>query len=97
MVKNFLMLTAAAGLLVAVNAGAMAQNSAAPGQQMQDKGSVPGSPGASGYAPGQQMKAKGPVQGTTGASGYAPRHTTTGSSVKGDVDMKGGGGKGRNK
>ncbi len=42
---------------------------------MKDKGSVTGSPGASGYAPGQQMKDKGSVSGTTGASGYAPGHT----------------------
>lgn len=51
---------------------AFAQQSTAPGQQMQDKGSVKGSPGASGYAPGQQMHDKGSVKGTTGASGYAP-------------------------
>ena len=53
---------------------------------MQEKGSVKGSPGASGYAPGQQMQEKGSVKGTTGASGYAPGHATTGSSVKGGVD-----------
>jgi hypothetical protein len=48
--------------------------SKAPGQQMQDKGSVKGTTGASGYAPGQQMQDKGSVKGTTGASGYAPGH-----------------------
>jgi len=46
----------------------------APGQQMQDKGSVKGTTGASGYAPGQKMQDKGSVKGTTGASGYAPGH-----------------------
>jgi hypothetical protein len=46
----------------------------APGQQMQDKGPVKGTTGASGYAPGQKMQDKGSVKGTTGASGYAPGH-----------------------
>jgi hypothetical protein len=53
---------------------ANAQNQAAPGQKMQDKGSVKGTTGASGYAPGQKMQKKGSVKGTTGASGYAPGH-----------------------
>jgi hypothetical protein len=44
----------------------------APGQKMQDKGSVPGDTGASGYAPGQKMQDKGPVPGDPGASGYSP-------------------------
>jgi hypothetical protein len=50
-----------------------------PGDQMQDKGSVKGSPGASGYAPGQLMQEKGSKKGATGASGYAPGHATTGA------------------
>jgi hypothetical protein len=50
-----------------------------PGDKMQDKGSVKGSPGASGYAPGQEMQNKGSVKGTTGASGYAPGNSTTGA------------------
>ena len=87
MSKTFIALTAAAGLLTGV-AVASAQNSKAPGQEMQEKGSVKGSPGASGYAPGHEMQEKGSVKGTTGASGYAPGHATTGSSVKGDVDVK---------
>ncbi len=83
---------AAAGLLAASTV-AFAQTS--PGLQMQEKGSVKGSPGASGYAPGQQMQEKGSVKGTTGASGYAPGHATTGTSVKGgaDVDVNGNGAK----
>lgn len=89
--KKILALAAAAGLFTAINASAIAQNSAAPGQQMQEKGSVKGSSGASGYAPGQQMQEKGSVKGTTGASGYAPGHQTTGAAVKSDTDIKAGG------
>jgi hypothetical protein len=63
---------------MAANDSNNAQNKA-PGQQMQDKGSVKGTTGASGYAPGQKMQDKGSVKGTTGASGYAPGHSTTGS------------------
>ena len=47
-------------------------SSQAPGQQMQEKGSVKGQPGASGYAPGQKMQKSGSVKGQPGASGYAP-------------------------
>lgn len=95
MMKKFLVLATAAGLLAGVSADAMAQNSRAPGVQMQEKGSVSGSPGASGYAPGHQMQEKGSVSGTTGASGYAPGRATTGSSVNTDVDVKAGGVKGK--
>jgi hypothetical protein len=52
-----------------------------PGQEMQEKGSVTGSPGASGYAPGHEMQKNGSKPGTTGASGYAPGRSTTGSGV----------------
>jgi hypothetical protein len=80
-----LLALAAAGLLAGASTVAFAQTS--PGLQMQEKGSVKGSPGASGYAPGHQMQEeKGSVKGTTGASGYAPGHATTGGSVKGDAD-----------
>jgi hypothetical protein len=67
-----------AGFLIAGTTFANAQGASdnAPGQKMQEKGSVKGSPGASGYAPGQQMQDRGSVKGTTGASGYAPGHTT---------------------
>ena len=85
-------LMAAAGLIAASGAAGYAQSSTpekTPGHKMQDKGSVKGSPGASGYAPGQLMQEKGSVKGTAGASGYAPGRATTGSgSVKGDVDVK---------
>ena len=67
------------GTALAANDGNNAQNKS-PGQLMQDKGSVKGTTGASGYAPGQRMQDKGSVKGTTGASGYAPGHSTTGSS-----------------
>jgi hypothetical protein len=72
MMKAALALLASAAMLVAVPA--MAQQTTAPGQRMQDKGSVKGTTGASGYAPGQKMQKKGSVKGTTGASGYAPGH-----------------------
>lgn len=56
-------------------------SSKTPGHEMQEKGSVKGSPGASGYAPGQEMQAKGSKKGTEGASGYAPGQTTGSSST----------------
>ena len=68
-------LAAAAIVISAVFTPAFAAEDAkskAPGQRMQDKGSVKGTTGASGYAPGQKMQEKGSVKGTTGASGYAP-------------------------
>ena len=83
MTRTLFALAAAAALVSGTTFGALAQNTTAPGQQMQEKGSVRGSPGASGYAPGQKMHRRGSVKGTTGASGYAPGHTkdTTGGSV----------------
>jgi hypothetical protein len=53
-----------------------------PGQVKNDRGSVRGEPGASGYTPGHQMQDRGSVRGTTGASGYAPGHDapTTGTT-----------------
>jgi hypothetical protein len=70
-------------------ANAQGTSEQTPGDQMQDKGSVKGSPGASGYAPGQEMKKKGSVKGTEGASGYAPSRSTTGSkSDKDDTTTK---------
>ena len=84
-----LILFATAVIFAASPSLGFAQNSKAPGQMMQEKGSVKGDPGASGYAPGDMMKDKGSVKGTTGASGYAPGRATTGSSSKSDVDVKG--------
>ena len=63
---------------VNVQGGASAN---APGQKMQEKGSVKGTTGASGYAPGQRMQAKGSVKGTTGASGYAPGQIKSDTNV----------------
>ncbi|MBX9934777.1 MAG: hypothetical protein K2Y56_25240 [Methylobacterium sp.] len=60
------------GGAVAAEQGA---KSNAPGQQMQDKGSLKGSPGASGYAPGQEKKSD-----TTGST----------SGHSGSTDMKSG-------
>jgi len=80
---TFLIATAA---LIAAPTFASAQGSSsnAPGQQMKEDGSKPGTTGASGYAPGQQMQDKGSKPGTTGASGYAPgqqnKQDTTGSA-----------------
>jgi hypothetical protein len=91
-------LAATAVLLVAATTGSFAQNRQStgglsgdsPGHQMQEKGSKPGHPGASGYAPGHettgqgpgrsdkspghQMQDKGSKRGDPGASGYAPGH-----------------------
>jgi len=56
---------------------ALAQSSTqqnTPGHMMQDKGSKPGEPGASGYSPGHKMQDKGSKPGAPGASGYAPGH-----------------------
>jgi hypothetical protein len=69
---------AAAGLFAASTGLALAQSSPpsrTPGHEMQNKGSVKGEPGASGYSPGDQMHDKGSVKGHPGASGYAPGHT----------------------
>ena len=73
--RKILSVAAAAGLLFGAPALCLAQGAAqdsAPGQKMQDKGSVRGQPGASGYAPGQRMQDKGSKPGQPGASGYAP-------------------------
>jgi hypothetical protein len=76
------------GALVCGTTGAYAAGASekSPGDQMQDKGSVKGSPGASGYAPGHEMQNKNSAKSTTskspGASGYAPGRTTTGSGIQ---------------
>jgi hypothetical protein len=78
--RAILAIAAAASLTIGTVTVCVAQNSAqenAPGQRMQDKGSVPGHPGASGYAPGQRMQEKGSKPGEPGASGYAPGHQDT--------------------
>ena len=77
------------GAMLAGTALANAQGASekTPGDQMQDKGSVTGSPGASGYSPGHEMQKKDSLKGTKGegASGYAPGHsTTTGSKTDKD-------------
>jgi hypothetical protein len=79
-----------AGALIAGTTLANAQGASnqAPGQMMQEKGSVKGDPGASGYAPGDQMHDNGSVKGSSGASGYAPGRATTGASTTTDVDVK---------
>jgi len=69
-------LSAAALIASAPAVFAQGVSDKAPGQRMQDRGSVKGSPGASGYAPGHVMQRKGSKLGTNGASGYAPGQTT---------------------
>jgi hypothetical protein len=83
--NKVLSIAAAGSLLLATTVVCSAQSSAqdrAPGQRMQDKGSVKGQPGASGYAPGQRMQEKGSKAGQPGASGYAPgqQNPTTGQT-----------------
>jgi hypothetical protein len=85
----------ASGLLIATTSLGYAQSRPqenAPGQRMQDKGSVPGQSGASGYAPGQQMQEKGSKSGQPGASGFAPGQQspdTTGRGGDADKDSMG--------
>lgn len=64
-VKSIVILATAVAFIAAPTLG-LAQNEKAPGQMIQEKGSVKGEPGASGYAPGHQMQEKGSVKGTTG-------------------------------
>jgi hypothetical protein len=73
-------LSAAALIASVPTVFAQGSSGKAPGQEMQEKGSVKGSPGASGYAPGQEMHAKGSKSGSSGASGYAPGQTSGSSS-----------------
>ena len=92
MVSKLLTVAAAAGLLIGTSALGYAQSSTqdrAPGQRMQDRGSLPGHPGASGYTPGHEMQEKGSRPGHPGASGYAPGRQgpeTTGRGSMGDRD-----------
>jgi opacity protein-like surface antigen len=85
--KSLLATATAVALLAGSSFAAQAQT---PGLDMQQKGSVKGTTGASGYAPGHKMQEKGSVKGTTGASGYAPGHATTGAAVNSDADVKAG-------
>lgn len=90
-----LSLAAAVGLMFGTTAACLAQNGAqdsAPGQKMQDKGSVRGQPGASGYAPGQQMQQQqGSKAREPGASGYAPGHqdSTSGQGTRSGTSSTG--------
>jgi len=82
--KYAILVTAAAALSASPAAYAQGSSSNAPGQEMQRRGSEPGTPGTSGYAPGSEMQNKGSVKGKSGASRYAPGHATTGSSTAKD-------------
>jgi hypothetical protein len=82
LIMKIAVIALSAAALIASTPSVFAQGSSgkAPGQEMQEKGSVRGSPGASGYAPGQEMQAKGSKKGTHGASGDAPGQTSGSSS-----------------
>src|SRR5258707_10446923 len=61
MMSKAFSIAAAAGLLIATTALGHAESATqryAPGQRMQEHGSVPGQPGASGYSPGHQCSAR---------------------------------------
>ena len=77
----------AVGLMLGTATVGLAQTAQdrAPGQQMQDKGSLRAQPGASGYAPGHKMQDKGSKAGQPGASGYAPgqQDSTSGQGTRG--------------
>src|SRR5258708_26557346 len=76
MKSKLLSITAAIGLLLGTTVLGYAQSSSqknAPGQRMQDRGSVPGDPGASGYSPGDPMRDRGTKPVSPGASSYPPR------------------------
>ena len=68
--------TAAALLLISSSATFARDDTtnATPGHQMQEKGSMKGEPGASGYSPGHQMQEHG-SKGAPGASASAPGHS----------------------
>jgi len=87
MMRKTLSIAAAGALLIATTALGYAQSSSqrTPGHKMQERGSVRGHPGASGYTPGHQMQEKGSRAGEPGASGYAPGHqsSTTGRGSMG--------------
>jgi hypothetical protein len=74
--KTLALKFATAAALVSISCGAALAQSPTrentPGDKMQDKSSVKGQPGASGYAPGHLMQEKESNAGEPGASGYAP-------------------------
>ena len=86
--RKFISILASAGLLISSMTPALAQSPTSkrsPGHQMQQKGSVSGHPGASGYAPGHVMQQKGSKKGFPGASGWTPSHnapSTTGQGTR---------------
>jgi hypothetical protein len=89
MMRKTLPIATPAGLLIATTALGYAQSSSGRmPDRTQDRGSVRGQPGASGYTPGHQMQDKGSRAGEPGASGYAPGHqpSTTGRGSMGNRD-----------
>ena len=63
-------LTVVAELITASTIAGSAAPKSTPGHSMQQRGSVPGHPGASGYAPGHLKKKKGPHDAHSYAHGH---------------------------
>lgn len=95
MTKHLLALAATAGMLAGLSTGAPAQVSLTPGHQYQDnnKASVDGKAGASGYTPGYRLQTEDSVKGTTGASGYAPGRLNSDTAIDGNANIRAGGAK----
>lgn len=72
-----LAIAAGLSLLIGSSTGLLAQSNSSqpPGQAMQEKGSIRGQPGASGYSPGREMQERGRRARRPGALGEAPRRT----------------------
>lgn len=87
-----LSIIAASTMLMATTTLGLAQSrtpESSPGQRMQDKGSPPGEPGATGHAPGQ-MQERDSKAGQPGTSGFAPGQQspeTTGRGGAGEGSM----------
>ena len=86
--SRILSMIAAAGVLIGTPA-LYAQNAnqrQTPGHQMQEKGSVPGHPGASGYAPGHEREGRSDVDRDRGTQGRGDMDRDRGMEGRGDRD-----------
>ncbi len=89
---RLLSIIAASGLLIATTSFGHAQSRSqenAPGQRMQDRGSVPAQPGAAADVPGQRMQEKGSRSGEPGASGFAPGQQSPDTTGRGGAGQGG--------
>jgi hypothetical protein len=87
---RLLSIIAASGLLIATTSVGHAQSRSqenAPGQRMQDRGSVPAQPGAAADVPGQRMQEKG--AGEPGASGFTPGQQSLDTTGRGGAGQCG--------